>query len=111
MRYGPNDTFWVVTDPGPEATLDDILFETTLAGFDRQLKGGLTMADEPTIFTDRDEAEADARWRLMARRLHEELKRRPELGRNGVDRFELKDAKGNVVHRGVIGPLPGEDAQ
>ncbi len=65
MRFGPKDPFWVVTDPTPDSTLGDILFETTLAGLERQFKGGLTMDENPTIFTDREEAEQEARARLQ----------------------------------------------
>ena len=42
----------------------DILFETSLAGPERQFKSGLSMHANPTIFTDRDEAESEARARL-----------------------------------------------
>ena len=68
MRFGPNDKFWVVTDPTPISTMADILFETSLAGLDRQFRGGLGIDANPTLFTDRDEAEADARQRLGALR-------------------------------------------
>ena len=30
MRYGPDDRFWVVTDPTPESELVDICFEASL---------------------------------------------------------------------------------
>jgi len=60
MRYAPHDKFWVVTDPTPVSTLTDILFETSLAGLERQIRGGLTIADNPTIFTDHAEDDRPA---------------------------------------------------
>ncbi|MBU1702313.1 MAG: hypothetical protein KJ970_12020 [Candidatus Eisenbacteria bacterium] len=66
MRIGPNDSIWVVVDAGPESEQDDILFQTTLRGLDLQFKGGLTMDRNPTLFTDRKEAEIEAYGRLTA---------------------------------------------
>ncbi len=66
MRLGPDDKFWLVVDPTKISTLADILFETTLRGLELQFKGGLTAAENPTIFTEK--AEAEARIRLDLRR-------------------------------------------
>ena len=64
MRYGPDDTFWVVTDPSRVCEIADILFEASLASLERQFRGGLTATDNPTLFTDREEAEREAKARL-----------------------------------------------
>lgn len=57
-RYEPDRApFWVVLDPLPTCELVDVLFETTLRGLERQFKGELTMHRNPTVFTDRREAE------------------------------------------------------
>lgn len=64
MRIGPDDKFWVVTDPTKESELEDIVFQTTLRGLELQFKGGLTIAANPTIFTEEDEARIEARQRL-----------------------------------------------
>ncbi|MBK8009739.1 MAG: hypothetical protein IPK13_00115 [Deltaproteobacteria bacterium] len=61
---GPNDRFWVVTDPTRDSTLADILFETTLAGLFRQIRGGLSNEQRPTIFTAEVEARAEATKRI-----------------------------------------------
>ncbi len=66
MRFGPDDTFWVVTDATPDSTLGDVCFETSLRGLELQFRGGLSIDRHPTIFTDRAEAEAEARVRLAA---------------------------------------------
>jgi len=42
----------VVLDPTKDSETADILFETSLRGLDLQFKGGLSMASNPTIFTD-----------------------------------------------------------
>jgi hypothetical protein len=54
---------------------------------------------------------AEAKWRLLARRLHEELKRRPELRLGGVTCFEIKDVEGKVVHQIGLYPDPRERAR
>ena len=59
MRIGPDDKFWVVVDATPESEMGDILFETTLRGLDLQFKGGLSMEQNPTIFTDHQVAEIE----------------------------------------------------
>ncbi|MBU1951126.1 MAG: hypothetical protein KJ927_20610 [Candidatus Eisenbacteria bacterium] len=66
MKYGVDDRFWLVVDPGPESEEADILFEASLRSLDLQFKGGLTMDRNPTLFTDRKEAEIEAFGRLMA---------------------------------------------
>ncbi len=66
MRFGPDDTFWVVTDATPDSTLPDVCFETSLRGLELQFRGGLSSDRHPTIFTDRAEAEAEAQARLLA---------------------------------------------
>jgi len=64
MRFGPDDKFWVVTDPTPESVLEDIVFQTSLRGLERQFRGGLTMASNPTLFTEETEAKLEAQRRL-----------------------------------------------
>lgn len=56
----------MVTNPTPTSELADICFETSLENLALQLKGGLSMDPDPTLFTDRAEAELEARCRLVA---------------------------------------------
>lgn len=67
MRFGPKDMFWVVTDPTSESILVDILFAASLTDLLLQFKGGLTLDQNPTLFTDRVEAETEALRRLESR--------------------------------------------
>lgn len=69
MRIGQDDKFWVVTDPTPESEQADICFEASLRDLERQFKGGLTAGHNPTLFTDRREAEVEAVGRLVAMRV------------------------------------------
>lgn len=98
MRYGPEDKFWVVVDPTPVSELGDILFETTLHGLELQFKGGLTMAQNPTIFTDEQEAKYEAFGRLTAMRAAQAVLR---AGRENpearIDRIEIYCAYGKLV--------------
>ena len=67
MRFGPKDKFWVVTDPSPLSVLSDVLFAASLADLLLQFRGGLTLDQHPTLFTDCAEAEAEAMARLRKR--------------------------------------------
>jgi len=103
VRFRPDDPFWVVTDPTPDSTLADICFETTLRSLERQLRGGLTIAENPTIFTDRVEAEAEARVRLVAQKTTTAILRTATgYALDCVLRFELKDAAGKVILEGEL---------
>ena len=98
MRYGPDDKFWVVVDPTPESEMGDILFETSLRGLELQFKGGLTMAQNPTIFSDQQEAKYEAFGRLTAMRAAQAVLR---AGRENpearIDRIEIYGADGKLV--------------
>ncbi len=75
MRFGPEDKFWVVTDPAPESELGDILFQASLKDLEVQFKGGLTMDQHPTLFTEKEEAEREAQARLIARNVTQAFRR------------------------------------
>ena len=64
MRFCLDDKFWVVTDPRPESELGDVCFESSIRNMALQFKGGLSLDDNPTVYTDRAEAEREARRRL-----------------------------------------------
>jgi hypothetical protein len=98
MRYRPDDKFWVVVDPTPVSELGDVLFETTLHGLELQFKGGLTMAQNPTIFTDHQEAKYEAFGRLTAMRAAQAVLRAGrENPETRVDRIEIYGADGTLV--------------
>jgi hypothetical protein len=72
MRIGQKDAVWIVTDPGPLSEMADVLRELTLADFELVIRGyqmtGELFADrDGTIYTERKEAEKDARRRLERR--------------------------------------------
>ena len=73
MRYGLDDKLWVVVDPTPQSTLGDILFQASLRDLSLQFKGGLSVDENPTLFTDEQEAIAEVHRRLdrMRSRLDE----------------------------------------
>ncbi len=99
MRYGPNDTFWIVTDAGPEYEEADVCFETSLAGLERQFRGGLTAAQNPTLFTDEKEARVEAFGRLVAARAARAIAQGNADGRPlaCAERVEVLDGEGNVL--------------
>jgi hypothetical protein len=73
MRIDTDTAIWIVSDPMGDGTgKDDILFETTLRGLERQFRGGLTCDENPVIFTDPEEARVYAEARLEAWRRHRE---------------------------------------
>ncbi len=106
MRYGPGDKFWVVVDPTPDSETGDILFQASLKDLDLQFKGGLTIAENPTLFTDEQEARYEAFGRLTALRAAQAILR---AGRENpdtrIDRIEIYGADGKLVFEAN---LPGE---
>lgn len=100
MRIGPQDRFWLVTDATPESTLGDVLAEVTLGELELQFKGGLTIADNPAIFTDEDEAEQEAQRRLVAVKTAELIARYGIRGAALPEGTEVRlvDGEGNVLY-------------
>ena len=66
MRFSSRDEFYVVTNAKPESSLGDVCFRTNLEGLVNQFRGGLTFEDNPTIFSEKEEAEQEAHARLAA---------------------------------------------
>jgi hypothetical protein len=105
MRYGPDDKFWVVTDPHPDSTLDDIMFEASLRGLMLQFRGGLTMDDRPTLFTEQREAEIEAYGRMTAMRASQAIAASgagAEL--QDVTRVELRGPDGGLLFEAELPP-------
>jgi hypothetical protein len=101
MRIDADTTFHVVTDPGPHSTLPDICFETTLRGLALQVAGGLDLG-AVTLLTDREEAEGDARNRLLVWRIARQIRIDRRLPEGEVVRVTLHDAEGTVVWKGDV---------
>ena len=98
MRYGPDDKFWVVVDPKTHSTLDDLVFEASLRDLDLQFKGGLQIDENPSLFTDRQEARLEAYGRLTAMRASQAILRAGRENPNTrIDRVEVYGADGELV--------------
>ncbi|MCK4415111.1 MAG: hypothetical protein KAY32_16385 [Candidatus Eisenbacteria sp.] len=104
MRYGPDHKFWVVVDATRHSTLEDIVFKASLRDLELQFKGGLKIEENPTLFTDRRDAESEANGRLMAKRAAEAIAR-SDAKFQDVTRIELLDGDGKVLFET---DLPGE---
>ena len=66
MRLELETKIWVVTDAQPGWEISDILDETTLRGLLLRVRGGLDVSENPTVFTDDEEARAEAEERMSA---------------------------------------------
>jgi hypothetical protein len=104
MRYGPDDPIWCVTDPTRESTLGDVCFQTSLRSLERQFRGGLSIRDTPTIFTDRAEAEGEAHLRLVAMRASDAIRdAAPEEEMRNARQVALLDADGKTIFAAELG--------
>ena len=101
MRIDANTPIWVTTDPGPHSTLPDVCFETTLRGLALQVAGGLDLG-AVTLYTEREEAEEDARNRLLVWRIARQIRIDRRLPEGEVVRVTLHDAEGQVVWKGDV---------
>ncbi len=98
MRYGPDEKLWVVIDPKPESTMADILFESSLRSLALQFKGGLTIDENPTLFSEKREAEIEAYGRFVAMRAAQAIARNPGPAKlQNATRIEVLDGNGNVL--------------
>ena len=98
MRFAPSDKWYVVVDPGPHSTLEDILFEASLKDLALQFKGGLTIEDNPTLFTDHREAEVEAYGRYIAMKATQAIARSGAGAKlQNATRLEVLDADGRIV--------------
>ena len=102
MRIDPKTPFWVVTDPGPDSTIADVCFETTLDGLRLQFAGGLSMDDRPVVFTTEDEARDEARNRLLVRRLVSQIRLDRGVPEGEVVRVTLHNQDGAVLYEGDV---------
>ncbi len=106
MRYGPDHKFWVVVDPTPSSTQEDIVFKASLKDLELQFKGGLTIGENPTLFTEQQEAEVEAFGHLTALRTSQAIARSGAASKlQNATRLEIYDADGAVLFET---DLPGQ---
>ena len=96
MRFAPDFKFWVVIDPTADSTMEDIVLQASLKDLDLQFKGGLKIEENPTLFTEKREAELEAHGRFLAMRAALAIARSDARFRD-VTRLELLDGDGNVL--------------
>jgi len=98
MRFGPEEKFWVVIDPTPSNKPEDIVFPASLKDLDLQFKGGLTIEEHPTLFTEQREAEIEAYGRITALRATQAIARGGAASKlQNATRLEIYDADGKVL--------------
>ncbi len=101
-----------MTDPTRESEVGDVCFETTVRGLLLQLKGGLDIERNVTLFTDKGEAEVEAFGRLTAMRASRAISDRLQRG-EVVDlpiKIEVTGASGEVLYEAILGEHPGQGA-
>ena len=91
-----------MTDPTPHSTLPDILFATTLDGLRLQFAGGLSMDDDPAVFTSEEEAHEEARNRLLVARIARQIRIDRCVPDDEVVRVTLQDKDGTVLFEGDV---------
>jgi len=91
------DEIWIVTDPREGSTLEDICFRTSIEGLQRQFAGGLSADDHPAAFSDKGEAVAEAKNRLLAWRVAMDIRRQRDLPADEVVKVVLHGDDGRVV--------------
>ena len=109
MRFGPDDRLWVVTDPTRESELGDVCFETTVRGLLLQLKGGLDVERNVTLFTEQNEADVEAFGRLTAMRASKAIEQRLRFDPDAEvpEKIEILDGKGRVLFEVDLRNLKG----
>jgi hypothetical protein len=104
MRLEADTKVWVVVDPSPRSELADVCFECSLRKLELQFRGGLTCEQNPTVFTDREEAETEAFGRLTAMRAAEAIAAQARAGvLAGPCKVVIHGADGRVVFEAEVG--------
>ena len=99
MRFDMQTTLWLVTDPRPESTVQDILSRTSMTGFIGLIEGDqVSETDNPALYDDAVAAEVDAQARFFALRLRRAIQAaaKPEALRD-ASRVEFRDGTGNLL--------------
>ena len=105
MKYGPDYRFWCVVNARPESEMCDVLYQASLRELELQFKGGLTMEDNPTLFTDQREAEIEAFGRITCQKAASSIMKNMA---EGIDRIEILDGDGKVLFEA---DLPGKSSK
>ena len=105
MRFGPTDRFWIALDPTPGYEYGEYLLHVSLSDLEFLFEGGLTMARNPTLFTDEKEAKVEAFARLTAMRTKRAIERQVAEGRgDGIpERLEILDGDGKLLFEADLG--------
>lgn len=104
MRIDATTRLWCVTDPlGPDSTLPDVCFATTLDGLRLQFAGGLAMEARPVLFTDEDEAVEEAKNRLLVWKIARQIRIDRRVAEDEVVRVTLHGQDGAVLFEGEVG--------
>jgi hypothetical protein len=91
MRIAHDTRFWIVRDPASGTTdVASLLVETSLRDLELQFKGGMTCGRDAVIYTDRAEAERDARGRIEAWEAYREALRANEEQHDHLARGERR---------------------
>jgi hypothetical protein len=102
MKIDATTRLWVVSNPTPHSILPDVCFETTLDGLRLQFAGGLSMDDDPAVFTSEEAAYEEARNRLLVARLARQIRIDRRVAQDEVVRVTLHDKDGTVLFEGEV---------
>jgi hypothetical protein len=105
MRFGPDHKFWLVTDPTSTSQEVDVLSQASLRDLELMFKGGLTIDENPTLFTEKKEAEIEAYGRLTAMRAAKAIARGVADGSlpPGPHRLEIYGRDGTLLFEADLG--------
>ena len=102
MKIDATTRLWVVSNPTTHSILPDVCFETTLDGLRLQFAGGLSMGDDPAVFTSEEEAYEEARNRLLVARIARQIRIDRRVPEDEVVRVTLQDKDGTVLFEGEV---------
>jgi len=99
MRIRKRDKLlWLVTDPTADSGVEDIMMNASLEDLFNQIRGGLSMDSNPTLFTSREEAEVETYGRLVALRASQAISRMgPEAKFQAAKRIQVLGPDGTVL--------------
>ena len=97
------ERLFLVKDPEPTSDVEDILTEVTTLGLLWQFRNNVEDEDHPALYGSREEAELDARGRILVLRAREALAGADQVALERAARIEIRGADGALLFAVQVG--------
>ena len=97
------ERLFLVKDPEATSDVEDILTEVTVLGLLWRARNNLDDEERPALYLTREEAELDARGRILVLRAREALAGADQVALERAARIEIRGADGALLFAVAVG--------